>query len=62
MKVPAEKYELLDKQYILRSKRESYGYACLTDKKQYYRENEPELVMENGSIDELILMMNGGRE
>lgn len=62
LKVPAEKYETLDKQYILRSKRESYGYACLTDKKQYYRENEPELVMENGSIDELILMMNGGRE
>ena len=44
------------------SKKESYGYACLTDKKQYYRENEPDLVMENGSIDELILMMNGGRE
>lgn len=62
LKVPAEKYETLDKQYILRSKRESYGYACLTDKKQYYRENEPDLVMENGSIDELILMMNGGRE
>ena len=62
LKVPAEKYETLDKQYILRSKKESYGYACLTDKKQYYRENEPDLVMENGSIDELILMMNGGRE
>ena len=62
LKVPAEKYETLDKQYILRTKKESYGYACLTDKKQYYRENEPDLVMENGSIDELILMMNGGRE
>ena len=62
LKVPAERYETLDKQYILRTKKESYGYACLTDKKQYYRENEPDLVMENGSIDELILMMNGGRE
>ena len=45
LKVPAEKYETLDKQYILRSKKESYGYACLTDKKQYYRENEPDLVL-----------------
>lgn len=62
LKVPEDRYQTLDKQYILRSKKESYGYACLTDKKQYYRENEPDLVMENGSIDELILMMNGGRE
>ena len=60
LKVNGEEYERLDKQYLLRKKRESYGYACLTNQKQYYRENYPNIVMEKGNIDELIVMMAGG--
>ena len=41
MKVSPEQYEELDKQYILRSKEEAYGYSCLTDQKRYYAENFP---------------------
>ena len=43
-------------------KRENYGYACLTNQKQYYRENYPNIVMEKGNIDELIVMMAGGEQ
>ena len=46
LKVDDEAYAGLDKQYLLRSKKESYGYSCLTNQK--------------GTIDEVITMMIRG--
>ena len=57
-----QQYSMLDKQFILRSKRETYGYSCLTNQKQYYMENYPKIVVEKGNIDELITMMVRGTE
>ncbi len=61
LKVTKEQYESLDKNAILKTQKESYGYACLTNDRNYYLENYPKIAVENGSIDELILMMTGGR-
>ncbi|MCI9440219.1 MAG: ABC transporter ATP-binding protein [Ruminococcus sp.] len=61
LKVTEKQYETLDKEYILRFKEENFGYSCLTDQKQFYLENYPEIAIEKGSIDELILMMVRGR-
>lgn len=47
----------LDPQYLLKTRKESYGYRCLTNKRQYYLENYPNLVMEKGNIDDLITLM-----
>lgn len=60
LKVSQEQYDKLDKQFLLRSKKESYGYSCLTDQRQYYMENYPQLAIEKGSIDEVITMMIRG--
>lgn len=62
IKVDEEEYSKLDKQYILRSKKESYGYSCLTNEKQYYIENYPKIAIEKGNIDEVITMMIRGVE
>ncbi len=62
LKVDEEQYRKLDRQFILRSKKETYGYSCLTDQKQYYIENYPKIAVEKGSIDEVITMMIRGRE
>ncbi len=62
LKVNEEQYRKLDRQFILRSKKETYGYSCLTDQKQYYIENYPKIAVEKGSIDEVITMMIRGRE
>lgn len=61
LKVDEKTYEQLDKRYILRSKKDHFGYICLTSEKQFYAENYPGIVIENGSIDSLILMMTGGK-
>ena len=60
LKVTKEQYESLDKTYILRHKKESFGYRCLTNEKQFYQENYKEITIEKGSIDELMMMMIRG--
>lgn len=60
LKVSEEQYQKLDQRAILKSRREIYGYACFTNDRKFYQENYPDIVMEKGGIDELILMMTGG--
>lgn len=60
LKVSEQQYAALDKQYILKTKKEAFGYRCLTNQKQFYLENYKDIVIEKGNIDELIVMMIGG--
>lgn len=57
LKVSEDAYGKMDRQYILKTKNEPYGYSCLTNQKQFYLENYPNLAVENGRIDDLIVMM-----
>ena len=60
LKVSEQEYEVLDNEYLLRVRKESFGYSCLTDQKNYYLENYPGLVVEKGSVDEVISMLVKG--
>lgn len=57
LKVTDEQYEKMDRTGILKCRKEAYGYCLLTKEKQYYMERYPEIVIEKGSIDEVITMM-----
>lgn len=61
LKLDKEQFASLDKQYLMRYQEESYGYRCLTNQKKFYLENYPQVVLEKGSIDEVITMMIGGK-
>lgn len=61
LKLSPEQFTALDKQYILKYKEESYGYRCLTNQKQFYLENYPDAVIEKGNMDDLIVLMIGGK-
>lgn len=61
LKVNEDTYEKLDKSYILSTKKAHFGYMCFTNEKQFYAENHPDIVIENGNIDDLIIMMTGGK-
>lgn len=60
LKPSLEQYEELDKQYLLKVKKESFAYRCLTNQRQYYAENYPNMVIEKGNVDEMILLMVRG--
>lgn len=62
IKADESQYEKLEKEYILSVRKEAFGYACLTNQRQYYMENYPDLVVEKGTLDEVITMMIGGEK
>ena len=62
IKADDETFEKLEKDHILAYKKEKFGYSLFTDEKEYYRENYPDLIIENGNIDDLILIMTGGKK
>lgn len=60
LKMDAAQYEALEKKYVLKTKKEAFGCSCLTNQKQFYLDNYPQLVVEQSGIDDLILFMIGG--
>lgn len=60
LKMTPEQYQNLDKDYILCRKKEMFGFSCLTNQKQFYVDNYPQITMEKGSIDELMMMIIRG--
>lgn len=65
LKVTAEQYEKLDKEYLLCAKEENFGFICLTAQKNFYVENYPDITIEKAGIDQVITLMisaNGKKE
>nr|MCR5300557.1 ABC transporter ATP-binding protein [Erysipelotrichaceae bacterium] len=62
LKCDEKTYQTLDQRYLLKAVKEKYGYRCLTNEKQFYQENCPGIVVERAGIDDLILMLTGGKK
>ncbi|MDD6812518.1 MAG: ABC transporter ATP-binding protein [Lachnospiraceae bacterium] len=62
LKVDEKQYEEMDKRYVLKVQKENFGYKCLTNERQFYQENYPSMVIEKGTIDELIMIMIRGEK
>ncbi len=62
LKVTDEQYKMLDKQYILYTLKESFGYSCLTNQKQYYIENYPQLIAQKCTVDNIVTVMVKGEK
>lgn len=60
VKVEESQYEKVDKSALLRCMKESFGYSLLTNDRQFYQENYPQLIVEKCGIDHVILMMTKG--
>lgn len=62
IKLNEEQLTKLDKNYISYHRKDDYGYCCMTPEKNYYRENYKELVIENGSLDQVLMMVVKGEK
>lgn len=60
LKLDEQAYAQLDRRYILGGRRERYGYELLTNERQFYQENYPQLVMEKANIDNVITLLVKG--
>lgn len=61
LRMDEKEFRNLDQNVIIGWKKEAFGYSCLTNQKQYFIDNYPGLVIEKCGIDDLILMMTGGK-
>lgn len=62
LKVTEEQYAKLDKAYLLSKKKEVFGYSVLTEEKQFYMENYPDITIEKAGIDQIITLLISGRK
>lgn len=56
LKVTMAQYEKLDKSYLICALKESFGYQLLTNQRQFYQENYPDIVIEKACIDDIIML------
>ncbi len=54
LKVTKEQYDALDKTHLLSVQEETFGCICLTDQKQYYADNYPDIIIEKSHIDDIL--------
>lgn len=67
IKANEEQYENLKsdtnyKNIVLCCEKEKYGYKCITNDRKYIVDNYPEIVIEKGNIDELIMVLVKGEK
>lgn len=62
LKLDLEQFDKIDKSYLLYTKKESFGYSCLTDQKRFYMENYPDFCIEKAAIDSVIELIIKGEE
>ncbi|MCM1426623.1 MAG: ABC transporter ATP-binding protein [Eubacterium sp.] len=62
LKVSEEQYRTLDKSHVSYRKKEAFGYELLTKQKQFYRDNYPDIVIEKGNIDDVMLIVTKGEK
>lgn len=60
LKLTEEQFKEIDSSYFLKTKKVSYGYDVLTNQKQFYQENYPEIIIEKNNFDSLFSMMLRG--
>lgn len=60
LKCTDTQYEKIEKDHIISTKKEKFGYICLTNQKDFYQENYPEIAIEKGNIDDFIILMVQG--
>lgn len=60
LKVNESQLQKLDKSHIIYTKKESFGYSCLTKEKQFYLENYPDIIIEQSTIDDVFTMIIRG--
>lgn len=62
VQIPFELFEAIDATRISGHKKEMFGYACVTNDKDYFAQKYPELKVKSATIDDLIILLGGTEE
>ena len=59
-KLTDEQFQQVDSSYFLKTRKETYGWDVLTNQRQFYLENYPDIIVEKNNFDTLFSMMLRG--
>ena len=62
VQIPFELFEAIDRKYISGYRKETFGYACITNDRAFFEKNHPELKVKPANIDDFILLLGGSEE
>ena len=62
VQIPFERFDAVDRAYIAGYRKETFGYACITNDKAYFEARHPEIRVKPASIDDFILLLGGEEE
>ena len=62
VQIPFEQFGSIDATRISGHKKEMFGYACVTNDKEYFAQNHTELKVKPATIDDLIILLGGTEE
>lgn len=60
LKMTPEQYEKVDHQRLFFVKKEIYGYHCITRDKDFFINNYPQIVLEKGNVDDVLMIIERG--
>jgi ABC-2 type transport system ATP-binding protein len=62
VQIPFEMFDSVDRSRIAGYRKETFGYACITNDKAYFEANHPEIKVKSANIDDFILLLGGSEE
>ena len=62
VQIPFEQFGTIDATRISGYKKEMFGFACVTNDKDYFAQNHPEIKVKPATIDDLIILLGGTEE
>ena len=62
VQIPFETFEAIGRSCISGFKKETFGYACVTNDKEFFEKEYPELKVKPATIDDLIILLGGTEE
>lgn len=62
VQIPFEMFESMDRSCISGFRKETFGYACITNDREFFETHHPEIKVKPASIDDVILLIGGPEE
>ena len=62
VQIPFELFDRIDRSLISGYRKETFGYACITNDRAYFEKNCPEIRVKPADIDDFILLLGGEEE
>ena len=59
VQIPFELFDSVDRKYVSGCRKETFGYVCITNDREHFEKEHPEIKVKPATIDDFILLFGG---